>query len=75
MEKSPIRSLIDSWPTRREFAEAVGAPLASVHKWADYDRIPARWQAAVVRAAQREGRKHVTPEWMLDVHSRLRAAE
>lgn len=69
MSTSQIKTMIDEWPTRRAFSDAVGANIALVHKWADAGRIPARWQASVVAAAQSRGLDYVTAEWMLDAHA------
>lgn len=67
---TPIRKLIDSWPTRRALADQIGAQTDAVHKWASSGRIPADWQAAVVTAARENGFGHVTAEWMLEQHRR-----
>ena len=75
MKKNPITKLIDRWDTRRELADAIGADVAAVHKWAANGRIPATWQGAVVRAAQEAGMEEVTPQWMLDVHGSLRLSD
>lgn len=69
-EESPIRELIDRWPTRREMADDVGSKEAAVHKWARAGRIPSQRQAAVVEAARRRGFDDVTAEWMLLAHAR-----
>ena len=69
-EQTPIRDLIDAWPTRRALAGEIGANEASVHKWAKADRIPAAWQASVVRAARARGMDHVTGDWMVAAHAR-----
>lgn len=69
MEKTPIKSLIDQWPTRRALADDIGAKVAAVHKWAEANRIPARWQASVVRAAQARGMHDINGDWMVEAHS------
>jgi hypothetical protein len=73
MEKSPIispvRALIDRWASRADFAQDVGAPLASVHKWSRNGRIPSRWQASVILAAQSKGFADITARWMVNVHA------
>ena len=69
-QHTPIKDLIDEWPTRRALADEIGAKEAAVHKWAQADRIPAAWQASVVRAARARGLEHVTGDWMLAVHER-----
>lgn len=74
MSSTPIKDLIDEWKPRRALAEEIGAPVASVHKWAENDRIPSRWQARVVQAAQDRGLRYVTGDWMLAAHEDLRAA-
>jgi len=70
MEKTPIKDLINRWDTRAHLAAAIGASVAAVHKWAEADRIPAKWQAAVIRAAQAQGFSEVTADWMVDAHAR-----
>lgn len=69
-QHTPIRALIDSWPTRKALAEAIGAKPDAVHKWAATGRIPTDWQAAVVAAARDKGLQDVTADWMLEQHSR-----
>lgn len=69
MEKSPITNMIDGLG-RRALAEATGASVATVHKWAANGRIPSNWQAFAVDYAQtREGFEYVTAEWMLEQHA------
>ena len=67
-DASPVAALIDEWPARKEFAAAVGAPLAVVHKWARSGRIPSDWQWRVVCAAQAAGHTYADAEWMLRAH-------
>lgn len=74
MEETPIRNLIDRWDTRKQLAEEIGANVASVHKWADAGRIPAQWQASVIRAAQARGFADINGDWMVSVHARGNAA-
>lgn len=74
MEKTPIRNLIDRFGTRKQLADEIGANVASVHKWAEADRIPARWQAAVIRAAQAQGFADIDGNWMVAAHSQDRVA-
>ncbi len=72
---TPIAAMIRGFGKREDFAAALGVKVATVHKWAQNNRIPAEWQDAVVRAAQARGLSHITAEWMLAVHSRdVRAA-
>ena len=70
----PVAGLIAEWPTRQAFADAVGANVQSVHKWAQAGRIPAAWQASVIRAARARGMEHVTGDWMVAAHARGGAA-
>lgn len=72
-QSSPIRDLIDAWPTRKALAEQIGANVEAVHKWAASNRIPSDWQAAVVTAAQARGLGHVTGDWMVAQHARAAA--
>ena len=69
-QENPIKELIDTWPTRKALAQAIGANPDAVHKWASSGRIPADWQAAVVIAARNEGMAHITADWMLEQHRR-----
>lgn len=75
MDKSSIKDLMARWPSRTEFAQDVGAPPSIVHKWFSSDRIPARWQARVVRAAVSRGFSDITAEWMLRVHAEKEAKQ
>jgi ribosome-binding protein aMBF1 (putative translation factor) len=69
LEKLTVASLIDQWPSRKALADEIGANPAAVHKWATAKRIPADWQAHVLKAARLRGIQ-ITPEWMIDVHAR-----
>ena len=74
MENTPntkdlIEALIGRWPSRKAFAEEIGAKLDAVHKWAQSGRIPSGWQYAVHVAASARGFDDVTPEWLLSVHA------
>ena len=71
MEETPIKLMIGLWPTRRSLAEEIGVKTSLVHKWAEAGRVPSKYQAAVVHAAQRRGFHDVTAEWMVRVHSDL----
>lgn len=65
---SAIRTLLNEWPTRAALADEIGANVASVHKWAKNNRIPARFQLRVVQAARQRGIAYATEEWMLRSH-------
>ena len=69
-----ITILLDSWPSRKQLANEIGARTQQVHKWAKFGRIPSQWMLAVLNAAQRRGLAHVTAEWMLKRHARGRSA-
>lgn len=72
-KNNPIRSLIDAWPNRKALAAEIGANTEAVHKWASSGRIPPRWQAKVITAAQQRGLWHVTAEWMVLQHGSIDA--
>jgi len=74
-EKKHITGLIDNWKPRQLLADEIGASIEVVHKWASSNRIPADWQANVVRAAQAKGLSDITGDWMVNVHSRTGAAQ
>lgn len=63
-----IKGVIDAWPRRQDFAEAVGQPLANVHKWAQANRIPTKFHAATVAACQSAGHEDVTAESLMAMH-------
>lgn len=69
MSENPITQLINTWRSRKDLAEEVGATVHVVHKWASNGRIPSGWQEKVVQAARKRGLRHVTAAWMLRVHS------
>ena len=69
-EKSSIRELIDTWPTRKALADEIGANVEAVHKWAAANRIPSDWQAAVIVAALRIGMNDINGDWMVQHHAR-----
>ena len=65
----PVAFLIAEWSTRQAFADAVGANVQSVHKWAQTGRIPSEWQWHVVCAAQAAGYSYATAEWLMKAHA------
>lgn len=67
--QNEIARLIGHWKTRKAFAEAVGADVDAVHKWAQNGRIPAGWHHAAVTAARTAGVEYATPEWIVRVHA------
>lgn len=48
---STVKQLIDLWPTRKVLADEIGTSKERVDKWAQSGSIPARFHAAVLRAA------------------------
>lgn len=67
MQIANVPSLIAQWPTRQEFADAVGVPIQRVHKWAQNSAIPAWHQAAVLRACERRGLE-ISPRDLIEMH-------
>lgn len=68
-----IRQLINLWPTRAELAadlsEICGeVSVGKVHKWAQYSSIPARFHAAVIKAAKARG-FDVNAELLVSLHA------
>lgn len=49
---STIRALVALWPTRQDFADEVGVPLARVHKWITTGAVPAKHHLAIVNAGE-----------------------
>ena len=47
--------MIQSFGKREDFAAAVGVKVATAHKWAQNNRIPAEWQDAVVQRVEAHG--------------------
>lgn len=68
-EISTVRAVIDLWPSRKALAEAVGASVAAVHKWAQAGAIPARFHQSVIDAGQAQGLP-LTAEMMVRLHAR-----
>lgn len=50
-----ISDLIAAWPKRAALAMDIGVTVDRVHKWAQSNTIPARYQKAVLDAAERRG--------------------
>ncbi len=48
---STVKQLIDLWPARKVLAQEIGASKERVDKWAQSGSIPARFHAAILRAA------------------------
>lgn len=74
MENTPVKDLIDRWPSRAALAadlEAViGEPVSvdRVHKWAQANSIPSGFQAHVIAAGDRRG-FNITPDEMVQMHA------
>jgi hypothetical protein len=74
MENTPVKNLIDRWPSRAALAsdlEAVmGEPVSvdRVHKWAQAGSIPSGFQAHVIAAGARRGLQ-ITSEEMVQIHA------
>lgn len=72
-EPASIRSIIDRWPTRRQFAEALNSlpgptvTVDSVHKWAQAGSIPARFLNRVL-AVHRQSGGELSAETLLALH-------
>lgn len=79
MENTPVKDLIDRWPSRAALAadlEAViGEPVSvdRVHKWAQANSIPSGFQAHVIAAGSRRG-FNITPDEMVQMHAVARDA-
>lgn len=71
---SSVRDIISQWPTRQAFADAVGKPIALVHKWAQHNAIPAWHQAGVLRACDANSIP-VTAEMLIAMHDDKRCRE
>lgn len=69
MAITDVPSLIAQWPTRQEFAAAVGVPVERVHKWAKNGSIPAWNQAAVLRACEGRG-VEISPRELIEMHAK-----
>ena len=72
-----IKSLIDSWPSRKVLAEEINAIIPEglkavspdqVHKWASNGAIRATYQIYVLRAAQARG-IDVSAESLMSMHA------
>lgn len=74
MKKNSVTELIDAMKPRKTLANEIGATVAQVHKWAQFDRIPAEWQLSVIEAAARRGIEYVDADWMLRHHHRERGS-
>lgn len=79
MEKTPVRDLIDRWPSRAALASdlevVTGEPVSvdRVHKWAQAGSIPSGFQAHVIAAAGLRGFQ-ITPDEMVRIHALRREA-
>jgi hypothetical protein len=50
-----ISDLIAAWPKRAALADDINVTVDRVHKWAQANTIPARYQQAVIDAALARG--------------------
>lgn len=64
---STIRELVDLWPSRRDFAAEVRAPVGRVHKWITANSVPVRYHRALLDAAELRGFEF-TAEDLVDIH-------
>lgn len=49
------KDLMKNWPTRQAFADDVGQPVETVHKWAQNNRFPAWHHLSVLDACKARG--------------------
>ncbi len=68
---STFREVLGLWPSLRDFASEVDAPLVSARKWQQRDSIPPEYWIQVSGAAQGRGFDGITVELL----TRLRAAQ
>lgn len=79
MENTPVKDLIDRWPSRAALASdletVIGEPVSvdRVHKWAQAGSIPSGFQAHVIAAGALRGLL-ITPEEMVKIHAVRRDA-
>lgn len=79
MENTPVKDLIDRWPSRAALASDLGAVMGEpvsvdrVHKWAQAGSIPSGFQAHVIAAGDLRGFV-ITPEEMVQIHAVRRDA-
>lgn len=64
-----VRAIIDLWPSRRALSEQIGTSEARIHKWAQVNAIPARYQKHVIAAAAARGFEGVTAELIVALHA------
>lgn len=77
---SSIRDLVNLWPTRAALAAEInaefpflGVTTGQVHKWAEKDSIPARYQFAVLCVGQNRG-FDISSDLILRLHMVSRSA-
>lgn len=70
-----IRAVVNLWPTRsalvadiRALTDRVPVTVAQVHKWAAFERIPAKYQHLVLKAARQRGFP-VTADLLVALHA------
>lgn len=68
-EISDFRSIIGLWPSPDAMAAEIGAGAAAVRKWAQRDRIPSEWWAAVV-SSPRAKAANVTSDLLIVLAAR-----
>lgn len=75
-----VKDLINLWPTRAEMAVDVSKSLGDktvtvgqVHKWAQFQSIPARFHWAVIAAGTARG-FDLTAEIMVRLHANVEAS-
>lgn len=67
MHRKTIETFLDIlnlWPTRQAFADAVGCTLWQAKSWAARNNIPGEWFDPVVKACWAKGRPEVSHELM-----------
>lgn len=65
-----FRDIIDLWPSRAAFADAIGAERVTARSWWQRDRIPSAWWSRVIDAASAGGKEGVTLELLASLAER-----
>ena len=54
-DMNSVTDILAIWPSRQALADEIGAPVQNVHKWAQHQSIPAKYDVAIVEAAKARG--------------------
>lgn len=69
IERTPVRSLIDQWPTIRTFASDIECKEVTARQWGNRNSIPAKYWPAICQAAVKRGFTNINLQALAHIHA------